>query len=103
MAGDLTLFRDMAKFLADDGRRLLERIEECLAAKQPRETERAAHTLKGLVSMFGAARAEQQALEMELAARNRDWEVMRGMMPELQRAVDEVIASVENYLAKVKE
>jgi HPt (histidine-containing phosphotransfer) domain-containing protein len=99
MGGDPGLLRDMARFLADDGPRLMERLEGSVRAGQVAEAERAAHTLKGLVSMFGAARSVAQALEVEMAAKDGRLDKIAGLLPTLRESLSSVIAAVERYLA----
>jgi CheY-like chemotaxis protein len=68
--GDHSLLAELvAIFLAESPTRLAE-IRRCLDAGDAKGVERAAHTLRGSVSSFGARVAAQAALALELTARD---------------------------------
>jgi two-component system, sensor histidine kinase and response regulator len=69
MGGDEQLFREMVGFLFADAPAWLAQIDEGLRQLDAVAVHRAAHSLKGLVSNFGAPLAVAAAAVLEDAAR----------------------------------
>ena len=94
MGDDQELFQEMARLLRSDAPPLLKTLLLARKTGDHANTQRAAHTLKGLAANFGAERAIAAAAEVEQLAKQR---VERGMdiaIEELSRALDELIAAL---------
>ena len=65
MDGDWELFREVAGIFAADSRMMLGQIRDAIAAGDPPGLNRAAHTLKGAISNFGAPVPFGLALKLE--------------------------------------
>ena len=70
MDGDWDLFREVAGIFAEDSRAMMAEIRDAIAAGNPGRLNRAAHTLKGAISNFGAAVPFEHALKLEAMGKN---------------------------------
>lgn len=102
MGDDEQLFRDMVGFLVEDGPRWWGEIQHALTARDTLRMHRAAHTLKGLVSNFGALRAVDAAARVERLARTGEWESIEEHVPELGAALTELLAALQTYARSAK-
>jgi HPt (histidine-containing phosphotransfer) domain-containing protein len=66
--GDPDMLRSILELFAVEGPSQLEAIQDCVETQDTRGIQRAAHQLKGSVVIFGAARAETAALNLEQIA-----------------------------------
>ena len=65
MDGDWDLFGEVAEIFASDSRKMMAEIQDAIAAGDSRELNRAAHTLKGAISNFGARVPMELARKLE--------------------------------------
>ena len=94
MGDDHELFQEMAGLLKADAPGLLEAIRSAQAQANQAELQRAAHTLKGLASNFGAERAVAAAAEVERLAKQRQSPTAPLAIDALERAIEELIAAL---------
>ena len=69
LGGDRQLFKEFITIFLEDSPALLKEIGEGLANNDPTGVEMTAHSLKGLMSNFGAKDCVDVALKIELAGR----------------------------------
>jgi HPt (histidine-containing phosphotransfer) domain-containing protein len=69
---DWDLLAETVTMLATDGRALIEEIRRSLAKQDAPAVGRAAHTLKGMISNFCAASAQESALAVEKIGKSGD-------------------------------
>lgn len=67
--GDRILLAELIDLLRSESPRLLSDLRQSLEASDANGVERAAHTLRGSVSNFGARAASQAALKLEVMGR----------------------------------
>jgi len=80
LGGDEELLREVARLFLDEYPALMVEIREAVVARDANALERAAHTLKGSVSNFGADAAYNAAFVLEMMGRTRDLtQVERGL------------------------
>lgn len=72
VGGDLELLQEIAELFLMDSERMVQDINRALGARDARALDRAAHTLKGCVSNFGAQRLYDAALALEKMGRTGD-------------------------------
>jgi HPt (histidine-containing phosphotransfer) domain-containing protein len=72
VGGDLELLQEIAVLFLSDSERMLREIASAVAARDPQALDRAAHTLKGCVSNFGAQRLYEASLALERMGRSKD-------------------------------
>lgn len=72
VGGDEELLKEIAQIFLEDCPRSLQELEEAVALSDAKRLERAAHSLKGSVSNFGAIGVTEAALALELMGRNED-------------------------------
>ena len=99
MGNDSRLFQEMIGFLSADSPKLIARAVAGYETGDWPQVERAAHTLKGLVSNFGATRATTAAANVEQSAKLADSQAVGRLLPELKRAVQELQAALEPFAA----
>lgn len=69
---DFSLFTELTDLFFDDSLSLLKKIEDSINRKDADSLRKTAHTLKGAVANFSAARAYDAAFELETAGRNNE-------------------------------
>jgi len=103
VSGDWELYREVAELFASSSRSLMEEIWQAADASDGARLSRAAHTLKGAVSNFGAVPCAEQAYKLELLGREgalgavgkqcrlleRELERLRGALQKFQEDRDE--------------
>jgi HPt (histidine-containing phosphotransfer) domain-containing protein len=78
--------------------RLVQGIRDGLAKRDAAMLERAAHTLKGNVDLFGAERAFDAARSLEESAHNSDFQQAAGMW----RTLEQELPSLKSALAELE-
>jgi HPt (histidine-containing phosphotransfer) domain-containing protein len=78
--GDIELFRDIANLFLENLPDSVARVREAIKMADGHALERAAHSLKGSVSNFGAKRAFEAAYRLEVLGRE-------GRLPEAEDAL----------------
>ncbi len=93
--GDSGLLLELAQLFIDDGPLLMRTLHEALAADDLAGSQRAVHSLQGVLVNFGAQRAISQAERMSASlhepAQSGQW---RGQAAELGAAVEEVYVAL---------
>ncbi len=93
--GDALLLLELAQLFIDDGPELMRTLYEALAADDLPASQRAVHSLQGVLVNFGAQRAISQAERMSASlhepAQSAQW---KGQAVELGAAVEEVYAAL---------
>jgi HPt (histidine-containing phosphotransfer) domain-containing protein len=94
--GDKELLREIIGLFFDEIPGLLSAIQESITRHDARALERAAHTLKGAVSNFGAKSACDAALQLEAIGRGGDFthseEAYAGLEKEVTRLGGALVA-----------
>ena len=89
VGGDLEFLQEIAGLALSDCPKLLGQIRSALSAGDATGVEKAAHTLKGCVSNFGARSAREAALQLEKIGRagelQRAGEACTALEVEMQR------------------
>jgi len=94
MGNDRQLFQEMIELLKADAPPLLQAIQAAHQEGDCSRLHRAAHTLKGLASNFGAGRAVAGAAEVERLAKANHSSGLPAAMAELEESLDELIAAL---------
>ncbi len=90
MGGDRQLFGEMVGFLQSDAPHWLAQIHAALARGDMQGVHRGAHTLKGLISNFGAGEAFRAAAQVEQFGRQSDAAALPTAIAHLENAVEEL-------------
>ncbi len=100
--GDRELMVEVAGLFAEDCPRLLSDIRDAIARRDAETLERAAHTLKGLMSTFGADAAREAARRLETMGRNDNLaqaeEAWAALEQHTERVLPQVTALAEGEL-----
>jgi CheY-like chemotaxis protein len=94
------LLRDMARFLIEDSPALLQALVAAVAAEDRNQSERAAHSLRGLAANFGAARCLSVATQIESDCRDGVFEPVQRDLATLRREFQALIAAVEREVLR---
>lgn len=92
-AGDADMLRAVIAMFLEEGPRQVEAVRTCVAANDGPGIARAAHLLKGSITIFAAKQAVDAAIALELAATDdlstvpRAWELLQN---ELKRLFSEL-------------
>jgi HPt (histidine-containing phosphotransfer) domain-containing protein len=89
LGDDQELFDEMMEFFVNDSPGLLRQIRQGLAEANARQVERAAHSLKGMASMFDAGRAVAAAALVEELGREHH-------LDDAAKATDQLDVEVQN-------
>ncbi len=90
MGGDEEILREIAALFIEDSPEQLRRIRQSIDDGDTHAMERAAHTLKGSVANFGAEKAVQAALTLEIMGRKGQLTEANQCYQELETAIEEV-------------
>jgi len=89
VGGDQELLEEVAQLFLETSPGLLGEIQQAVQVQDAQLLERAAHTLKGSVSNFGAEAAFQAALHLEKMGRSRNLrgseDALRALQAEMER------------------
>jgi two-component system, sensor histidine kinase and response regulator len=94
MGNDQELFHEMVDLLRTDAPALLGAVHSARKDGDAPRLQRAAHTLKGLASNFGAERAVAAAAEVERLGQARQSAGLPAAIIELEESLDELIAAL---------
>jgi len=97
MGHDQQLFQDMVDYLNQDGPRWLDELKAAANAHDLPRVQHRAHTLKGLISNFGAARAWQAAAALEDLARAKREEGVSEGVATLSDSLTALIDALSQY------
>jgi signal transduction histidine kinase/CheY-like chemotaxis protein len=100
LEGDEDLLREIASLFLDSGPETMEIIEKCMMKGDLSGASRAAHSLKGAVGNFAAARARETALRLEAAAREGDASAAREAWAGLQTEMIQLLAALETVAGR---
>jgi HPt (histidine-containing phosphotransfer) domain-containing protein len=98
--GNQDALRSLAQLFVEESATLLPELRAALASADAAKLHRAAHTLKGSVSFFGAGRATAEAQRMEHMGRDHDLAGAAEALAALETEVERVRVVLEAYAAE---
>jgi len=87
IGGDEELLRDLCQIFLEESPKLLEKLQQAVAAGDSDGVMRAAHSLKGESSYLGAGGTSQAARQLEEMGRNQDLSSASNVLAVLEREV----------------
>ena len=99
MGGDEELLQEMAEIALTDFAPMLEEIEEGVAAGDAERVRIQAHSLKSAIGNFGAERAFETALKLEMMGRDGNLSGAERVLTELVSSVDDLMLTLNEYVA----
>ena len=93
--GDSALLHDLLRIFANEAPATLDKLRSAVEMKNAPAVERAAHTLKGAVTNFGADAAVQAALKLEIMGRHRNLEHAGEAFRAVEQEIRRVLAAIE--------
>ncbi len=100
VGGDTDLLREVIVLFLDDYPQAIASIRSAVASQDPTALEHHAHSLKGSVSTFGAARAFEAALALEKQGRSKDMTGVENSLGRLEEALQALIPELEALQAR---
>lgn len=91
--------RELAGCFLEDTAVELAGVDEAIGAKDAEKLKAHAHGLKGACRTIKAARSEQTASDLEMAAISNDWSAVASQRSQFQKDYDELCEYVKTYLA----
>jgi len=88
VGGDVELLKEVVELFLDDYPSTVEKIKDAVASRNALALEHAAHSLKGSVSTFGAARAFEAAFTLEKQGRSGDLTGAQDGLHQLEQALE---------------
>ncbi|HET9177318.1 MAG TPA: response regulator [Terriglobia bacterium] len=95
--GDSALLHELLKMFANQAPSALDRLRCAVEMKDAPAIERAAHTLKGSVSNFGADAAVQAALKLEVMGRQKELERAEEAFRSVEQEIRRVLSAIEMF------
>jgi HPt (histidine-containing phosphotransfer) domain-containing protein len=92
--GDAELLREVMDAFLIETPRMLDLAREGIAMSQPRDVQRAAHTVKGSLRLFGPCDAGQAAEHLEMTAKSGDLSLARDDLAALEAQLDEILPEI---------
>jgi two-component system sensor histidine kinase/response regulator len=99
VGGDTDLLRDITAIFLSEYPGLVHEIREAVMAKDAKRLERAAHSLKGSVSNFGAQAATQAAYHLEVIGRRGELEAAGMALKALLEEFEQLEPALESLAA----
>jgi HPt (histidine-containing phosphotransfer) domain-containing protein len=99
LEGDEQLLRELIDAFLDESGTLMQQVSEAVTSQDAGGLERAAHKLKGTVSIFGSRAATQAALVLETMGRERDLRHAEEALPRLKEQME----ALEKALAELRQ
>lgn len=100
LGNDRTLFAEMVEFFFNDSPGLVRQIREGVERADAKLVERAAHSLKGMVSMFDASRVVAAAAAVEELGRARHLDRVTAAADRLDQEVQNLMRAMTPLRAK---
>jgi HPt (histidine-containing phosphotransfer) domain-containing protein len=97
MEGNVDLLRKLACSFRDNYLQDRGLIAEAIGRLDSNAIEMAAHTLRGTVGLFSAARASNASRRLETAARNRDWTEVKRVHAVLEVEIDLLLGELAGF------
>jgi len=95
---DLILLRELVEIFLAESPGLLAQIRSGVSENRPERVERAAHTLKGALSAFGALRACEAARQLEQRGRDARLADAAQIIPALESDLIQVCHALSDFL-----
>ena len=99
VAQDKELLLELVKTFLGEGPETMDAIRRAIAAQDAKTLQRAAHTMKGLLRIFGARPASDAAWKLEEKGRQGDITGTDPLVADLQEKLDAVIQKLTDYAA----
>jgi two-component system, sensor histidine kinase and response regulator len=103
VGGDKDLLKEVVALFLDDCPKLIEQMREAIQESDPGGLQKAAHTLKGSVSNFGASLAVQAALDLETMGKTGDICGAAGALEVLEKGIDRIREELISFKEEIEQ
>jgi HPt (histidine-containing phosphotransfer) domain-containing protein len=98
VGGDAQLLKEVAQEALGELPRLAEQLKQAIEDGNAPTAQRAAHTIKGVVRLFGAQQAGQLAETIEGHARDNELKELGKLLARLERELVDIIPALEAFI-----
>jgi two-component system, sensor histidine kinase and response regulator len=102
LGGDEELLREVAQLFLEEYPVLVSELRTAVAAGDAEALQRAAHSLKGSVSNFGADAAHEAAFALEMTGRSREMSQARSRLLALEEALEYIHPALMELAAQTE-
>jgi HPt (histidine-containing phosphotransfer) domain-containing protein len=88
VGGNLELLQDLIRVFRENSSNLVAEIQDALSKNEAGRVSRAAHTLKGMVSFFGADQVTAHTVALEAMSRAGDMRSARPLFADLVGTIE---------------
>jgi CheY-like chemotaxis protein len=96
IGGNTELLKEIIELFATESVDLMAKIRDAITNHNPSELQRAAHTLKGSIRLFGVERPAAAALRLEMIGRNQNLEDAEEAWLDLVKEMDRLKTMLSN-------
>lgn len=100
VGGDRDLLRELCEVFLAEVPKMLANVQQALASEDGTAISRAAHGLKGAISVFGKGLAFRTSLSIEMAGRDGRIEEARAMLEALLAALESLNSELADLVAR---
>ena len=99
IGGNTESLKEIVELFAVESEKLLARIRDAIKKENPSDLQRAAHTLKGSIRLFGVERSADAALRLEIMGREKNLTGAEQVWLKLMKEIEQLIPKLRD-LAK---
>jgi HPt (histidine-containing phosphotransfer) domain-containing protein len=97
MDGDGEILCSLVEIYFSEIGGMMDAVREAIKTGDPKQLEKAAHRLKGSVSIFGAGAATGTAFTLEITGRSGDLAAAAENLAQLEKQIDELKPALESF------
>jgi len=98
LLGKADLFKQLLELFFEEQPARLQDLQEAIETDNTKQTILLTHTIKGIAANLGGLHLQEQAKEMELAAKKSDMQQVKALMPGLLKNSEQVHQLFKNYI-----
>jgi CheY-like chemotaxis protein len=95
IGGNIENLKDIVELFAVESEKLLKRMGDAIKKQNPSDLQRAAHTLKGSIRLFGIERPAAAALRLEIMGRDKNLKGAEQARLKLMKEVEQLILKLK--------
>ncbi len=98
LGGDQELFKEFVIIFREDAPQLLQRMVTAIEESRPKDLEKSAHALKGLISNFGASPCVELAQRLENAGKQNDIASIQQELPRFKNLYQQLWTELAGFV-----
>lgn len=98
LEGDEELLQEIIDIFLEDAPRLFLALKQARLDHDQKTSERQAHSLKGASANVGAVALQAISMQAEAAARDSEWSLLEGLLPEMETTLHASLDALRGQL-----